>query len=178
MSDLLTPLWNLCRLRGGPQDFPWSPRLLLGLVVVDVALDGAVGAWLGTDARILIASATATLALLAFLYVLLSAHQRGARFVQSAIALTTAALFFSVLAIPAQFVLPTMPADPALLTPAQGLALTYVAALSGWSLVISAHVLRHALERSFPYGLMLAVVMNLTAGLTAQWAALPATASP
>lgn len=177
MPDLLTPLWNLCRLRGGPQDFPWSPRLLLVLLLADVALDAVVGAWLGVGARAMTASAVATLVLLGFLYVLLSAHQRGARFVQAATALATAALFFSVLAIPAQLALPTVPADPALLTPRQGLALAWAAALGGWSLVVTAYVLRHALERGFMYGLALAVLMNLTAGVAAQWTAMPAVAS-
>ncbi|HET8897296.1 MAG TPA: hypothetical protein VFN09_00740 [Rhodanobacteraceae bacterium] len=170
MLEFMNTLQGLFLLRRGPQDFPFSPTLLWGLVAVNLVFDVALGGLLGTPGTALAASLATTAVVLGFLYLLLKSRQMLARFVQAGTALSAAALVFSLLAIPAQVALTPMPVDPALLTEPQRLGLLFAAFLGGWSLAITAHVLRHALERSFFQGLLLALLMNFGAAIAVQLA--------
>jgi hypothetical protein len=168
VHDLLTALRGLCLLRIGPQDLPYSPGLFGALVVANVLLDALVGALLGKLGEALTASLLTAAVTLGFVYLLLRINSRAARFVQTGTALAAAALVFSVLAVPAQVALTPMPTDPAALAPSQALALLGVVALGAWSLAVSAHILRNALERPFFHGLLMALAMNFSAALVVQ----------
>jgi hypothetical protein len=148
MAASATVFLDLCRLRAGPQDLPFSPRLLGGAVLAEIGLSLASAQVMATaeapasPLRTVLAAAFT----LAALYGLLAATGRGNRFVQTALGWTVVKLVFEILALPMLGALGHPPATPEQLTPAQVLLTFPVLAAIVWLLTALTHVLRHALE--------------------------------
>lgn len=163
MSELLLALRNLCLLRIGPQDLPYSPALLGMVLGLNIVLDTASGFLLGKPGMAFTASLIGLVVVIGGVWLLLKMRQLQARFVQAALAIGAAALLFSLLAVPVQMVMAPLPDDLKKLSDAQTMGMMALAGLGGWSLAVTGHILRHALERSFLAGVLLALAFNLSA---------------
>ena len=161
MRELLVALRDICLLRMGPQDLPYAPNLLVTLIALNLLLDVTVGWLLGLAGAAITGSLLGVLVILGGVWLLLRMRGFEARFVQAATAISGAALLFSILAIPANVALTPMPKDPELFSSGQKLALFMAMLLGAWSLAVTAHILRHALQRPFWIALLLAVMLNV-----------------
>lgn len=157
MTPLLGQLVDLCLLRRGPQDLPYSLSLTRALVVAGVGLDLLYATLLDLPhplPRIVLSLALLLLAP----WLLLQVRQRGERYAQTLAAIAGTSLLFTAaflpLAIFAVDLPPVLPdTEP---TPGQMLFGWLTLFLLGWKLVINGHIYRHALDwPRFP-GLLLA----------------------
>lgn len=147
MNELWQRLWALCLLRLGPQDLPYSPELTRNLVLASVAADTVFVFAVGLDSptlRVLFS----LLLLLGMTGLLLGLRQRLARMAQTLAALAGSGLLFTALLLPlALFAAQVEPVeDPAQLGASAVLSAGLVLVLYGWSLMVRAHILRHALD--------------------------------
>jgi len=181
MSPSLTSLppglpsrvFDLCLLRGGPQDLPYSPRLLVALIVASTAVDAFAGHLIGDVDGALARSLLSTLVVLGLCRLALTVRSLQNRFVQTAIALVACGIAFSLVQLPFVLMAGPVPAPGTALTGAQILAGWATLALLVWQLAVSAHVMRHAIESSF--GLAFALVVSW---LVAYWALLRLLSAP
>jgi hypothetical protein len=155
---------DLCQLRRGPEDMPYSPARFALLVVASVVLDVASGAVFdGED--VLARSLVSTALVLALAWVALAVRGLGNRYVQTASALVACGIVFSLLVLPLGWLAHPMPATAAGLSPLQVLIGWGVLALVVWNLVVFAHILRRAIEASFALAFSIVV-----AWAVADWA--------
>jgi hypothetical protein len=155
---------DLCQLRRGPEDMPYSPALLAALIAASVVLDLATGAAFDGDDT-LARSLVSTALVLALAWVALRIRKLDHRYVQTASALVACGLVFSLLVLPLGWLAHPMPANATALTPLQVLLGWGVLALFVWNLVVFAHILRRAIDA--PFGLAFAIVI---AWAVADWA--------
>lgn len=163
MSELLLMLRKLCLLRIGPQDLPYSQTLLGMVIGLNVVLDTASGLLLGKPGMAFAASLVSLVVVVGGVWLLLKMRQLDARFVQAATGICAAALVFSLLAIPIQMAMAPLPDDLSQLSDAQTAGMMMLAGLGGWSLAVTGHILRHALDRTFLVGILLALAFNISA---------------
>lgn len=150
---------DICLLRRGPQDVPYSPILLLAVasacVIVDIAVASARVISLG-DAL------AGTLLGLAFtlgaLNLLLTLRGLRHRFVQTATALLACALAFTMLNLPLLLLAGNGPITAATATPLQLLLSVVGLPLLVWQVIVEAHVLRHSLNVPMLTGVMIAIL--------------------
>lgn len=152
MHSLLRLFWNLCLLRTSPAAMPRAPVLLLlvilaGFVVDNLNLAISVGApaWSRVPVVILVhsglyyGSVAALLALFGY----------RSRILQTLTALAGSGVLLSLLALPLLMLMALLPGSTALLVwPLLGLQI--------WSLLVMAHILRHALSIGLLPGAILA----------------------
>jgi hypothetical protein len=161
---------DLLLLRRGPQDAPYSPRLLITLVlavlVFDAVLTASVPGNAGIGARLVVAAVVASLfTLLAMSALLLQLGGRQARYVQTAIALVLVELALSIASVPFAAFVGEPPAAGQALAPGQALATLGFVAIGVWGLLVRGHILRHALEIGFVRGVLLALAITLAEGV-------------
>lgn len=149
MSHVLVKLLLLLRLRAGPQDLPGSRALALLLVAAYLALGIYTGSQLGDDEAVLRSLAINAVQILA-VAVLLRARRFPERLPQTLSALAGAGIILGALA----FVLLRL-GEP---VPSQPLALAWFGIFI-WSLVVDAHIYRHALSISMHQGVLVAVML-------------------
>ncbi len=161
MPQILRLFLDIALLRAAPQDIPYSPALLrfalaayamTGLLIAlpSNALPAALGQM-----------AVDLLLVLGFVQLLLTARNRKARFVQTATALAGAGIVLNVAALPLLLAAGDLPQGiPA--APLPGLALL---ALVVWTIVVFAHVARHAAELPMPVAVVISVVWFFVAQL-------------
>ena len=147
---MIRTLFDILRLRSGPQDLPPGSGLAVILSV----------AWLGqgllTD-QILDEAESAPRSLFAVLvqfgivFALLKLRNRTARIPQTISALAGTGFIFGLLAL-----LLVLQLDPQ--QPNPGLALAYLG-LFIWSLVVDGHIYRHALSIKMSLGVLVAVLI-------------------
>lgn len=158
MGQLLSLLWDICRLRRGPQDLPHSPQLLLIVCAFILGLQLVAAQLLGMDRDTIAPGVLSLVFKFGVLYALLSLRGLSARFVQAALALICCALFFSVISLPITLMFGTPPQSPDQMTSQQlmlgMLALTIVI----WKIVVDGHILRHSLNVPFIVGFVIAVL--------------------
>ena len=157
MSRLLTIWVDICLLRATPQDLPTS-RVLLGLVLVIYTgvsfLISSTSAGTSTALQIALLDA---LVLIGFIAVILYLMNLRPRFTQTLTALAGAGSLVGLIALP---VIHSIAA-------AQERDLLSEATLFGWlflvlwSLLVTAHILRHALNVSFFFGAAMAMLYML-----------------
>jgi hypothetical protein len=152
MYSLIRAFWNICMLRAGPQDLPASGVLFGLALAVNVASNivVSVSALLDTSTlgRLVVAAFVETLVMLATVYLLLSILGHGARALQTLTALAGTAAAINVLAMPMIWI------SPLFVNLNNPFALLLVF-LVLWSVVIVAHILRHALSiTAIPAGLL------------------------
>ena len=88
---------DLCLLRGGPQDLPWSPGLLVALLAAGTALDVLVGNALDADSNALARSLLSSLVVLGLCWAALAMRDLRNRFVQTGTALAATSIAFTLL---------------------------------------------------------------------------------
>lgn len=162
MNPLLKQLVEICLLRRGPQDLPYSIPLTRGLVAVGVGLDLIYAALLDLPQplpRILLSLAL----LLALPWLLLNLRQRRERYVQTLAALAGTSLLFTVVFLPlALFAAGLPPIVPDVApTPGQLLFGWLTLGLVGWKLAVNGHILRQALDWPYLSALLLAFALFL-----------------
>jgi hypothetical protein len=159
MPRLLRILLDICVLRAGPQDLPYS-RSLLGLTLVSyffVSWLLSVPGYPIANA-FLIALADLSLLLL-FAVSLLFITGKTARMIQTLAALTGTGTLLGLVALPLVQILAREQLAEQLALPAGMLWL----ALFGWSLLVVAHIMRHAMSVSLPVAIGVSVVYVLVA---------------
>ncbi len=166
MQPILKAFFDLCRFRLGPQDLPASIILLyfsilLSLVTSLAALSISgvpVASYMLGDLLDLLLAGT-------LLYFALRLTGGGPRFVQSFTALAGCDALLQLLSLPALLLLSTAEPGQSL----HDLGVLLLIGLLGWSLAVAAHILRHAFEVRFGFGLLIAILyFILISGLTAK----------
>ncbi len=149
---------DLCLLRRAPQDLPPS-REILALVVVAGML-GSMLLAMSAGERAMIGLLQGTLdiiLLLAVLHVILRLQEKSARLVQTATALIAVDTLIGLIAL--------LPLTLAVRADDQGnliaLAGLLFLVLVVWGVLVSAHILRHALEIRLIQGVFLAIAYDL-----------------
>ena len=154
---------DICQLRRGPEEIPYSRRLLVVLIGASLALDVLSERVLGGHDA-LARSLVSTLLVLGLCWIALSVRQLGNRYVQTASALVACSIVFSLLVLPLAFLAGPMPGD-ATLTPLQTLIVWASFAIFVWSVLVDAHIIRRALDAPFGLGVALALAWTI-----ADWA--------
>ncbi len=165
--NLSAQVRDLCLLRGAPQDLPWSPGLLLGLLLAGTALDTAIGSSFGGDAYALQRSLLSSLVVLGLCWVALAIRRLRNRFVQTATAITAIGIAFSLMQGALLWGFSGLPPTSASAPPttAHLLAGWLMFGLLLWQVAVLARIVRHAVE--LPNGLSIALVL---CWLIAWWA--------
>ena len=159
MQRLLRILLDICLLRAGPQDLPHS-RSLLGLALAGYVLVSwllSVPVYPVANA-FLIALVDLTLLLL-FAVSLLFIAGKTARINQTLAALTGTGTLLGLVALPLVQILSREQLAEQL---ALSVGMLWLA-LFGWSLIVVAHIMRHAMSVSLPVAIGVSVVYVLVA---------------
>ena len=141
MSDL-QKLLSLLVLKSAPQDLPYSPRLLVQLMLAYI-LSGIVvlQTTLNPD-DILSGLLLGLLIQYVFTYAVLSALDKRARFVQTFCAILGIGILFNLLSWPVFSMLSDETAQEAMRS---SMSLMFLLIIS-WEVLVKAHIFRHALE--------------------------------
>jgi len=164
-ADFAILVRDLCQLRQSPQDVPYSTALLALLIVAGIAIDLASGLVVENASNILARSLLSTVLVLSLCWIALAVRGLTNRYVQTATALAACGVAFSLLVLPVVWMMGTLPVPPETLKPHQVLLGWVMLGILLWSLAVNAHILRHALDGPFAFGLALA-----TAWAVADWA--------
>lgn len=157
MSELLARIVDLCRFRGGPQDLPHKPGLLLGVLVASVLLDLTTANLLDIGDSALARSLFSTSLLLALCWIALGIRGFLNRYVQTATALVACSMVFSILIVPLAWLFGTPAAAAAALSPQQTLIAWLGLGVLVWKIAVDAHNVRQAIEAPFWLGFLLAL---------------------
>jgi hypothetical protein len=172
---LLNLIFDICRLRRGPQDMPYSTSLLAGAAAACVVLQLIVAALRGVPVTDVLGGAILALV---FLFVVLQAMLtvRGlrGRFVQTATTLLLCAFLFNLLSLPIVLAAGDPPATPEQMTSIQALVGLIALPLLVWKVVVDAHVLRHSLDLPFFGGLAIAMAWIIAVLLLIKLTGVPA----
>ena len=153
MKTLLNQLVDLCLLRKGPQDMPFSTQWLALISLLDLLVGAVMIVDTGNGLGSALAESLFDMGLmLIVLYFALQSQNRLARFIQSATALIGSSLLLSLLA------LPLISWSRSTESEAAGLMLL---ALIIWSMVVMGHILRHTFEIGLGIGVGLALAYTL-----------------
>ena len=153
MGTLIHPFVRICLLRMKPQDLPTSGTLLALVLVAHTIMGVAIAAVDLRFAQALAAGVIDTALMCGLTTGLLMLRTLRERTVQTLTALAGAGAVIGFVAYPVSLWLHGAyeANEPA---PALGVLLL---AVLGWSLAVSAHVLRHALSAPFYVGLLISV---------------------
>jgi hypothetical protein len=154
---------DICQLRGGPEEIPYSTRLLVVLIGASIAIDVLSERVLGGHDA-LARSLVSTTLVLSLCWVALAVRGLVNRYVQTASALVACGIVFSLLVLPLAMLAGPMPSDAAL-TPLQTLIVWGTFAIFVWSVLVDAHIIRRALDAPFGLGVALALAWTI-----ADWA--------
>jgi hypothetical protein len=159
-DGLVARVLDLCRLRGDPQDLPYSPALLVRLLVVATALDGLAGSILGEAGDGLLHSLLANVVVFGLCGVALAIRGLGNRYVQTAIALAGSGIVVSLAQLPiialiVPIVAPAPGAAAVAIDPAQALLRWAWLATLAWQVLVYAHIMRLAMDSRFGFALLL-----------------------
>lgn len=150
---LVARFWEICLLRKGPEDAPYSPPLLLLLLILGYAVDNLrVNLLLaevppGQLVGILLLH---TLLMLSITIGLLALFGYRARIVQTLTALTGTGIILSLLMLPLDYITRLSPQNFTM-------ASLIIMAMQIWSLVIVGHILSHALSVHRLTGVIIAI---------------------
>jgi len=153
MSNFLTSLANLMRLRGGPQNFPGSWSLTAVLVAAYLMQNLITGSQL-EDSNAAAKSLLAISLQIVVLVGLLLWRRHPERFSQTLSALAAVGIVFNLIT----WTLLSQ-SDPAVNQPA--LAMTWFAVFI-WSLFVDANIYRHALSVTLSIGVLISVLTLAT----------------
>ena len=150
MTSLLRLFWNICLLRQPPQDVTASWALfgivlLLNLIIDSVRVAAQVGL---LQAIFLILVYSGALLLVIVLLLWLLGHVARAQ--QTLTALLGSGLLITFFILPVEFVMGLFP-------DAEGMFGFLLLFLYVWSLIVTAHILRHALSVTFFFAAVLSL---------------------
>lgn len=152
MNQLLKVFVNICLLRTGPQQLPAS-RFLLLLTLLTHLLIGLVFALFTLPLpQALLAAAVGTALLYGVVLGLLSAHRKPQRVPQTVAALAGSEVLLGVLALAPTAWFYSVEGDSVRIVPSL-LSLVIIV----WSVVVTVHILRHALQVSQGIALLFAL---------------------
>ncbi|MGH8124469.1 MAG: hypothetical protein ACREPK_01285 [Rhodanobacteraceae bacterium] len=174
MPGFFASLRDTCRFRRGPEDMPYSPLLLIALLVGCAAMQ--VGFNLDDGARPALAASSIIggLAAIGVVSLLLRGRGKPERFVQTTTSLAAVYLLFGLVNNLLTLLLPlkalreqlmSHPAHMPALTGTQTLVVFVIAALEIWQLCVWIGTLRRALDVTVAGGVLvflLLVLVNLT----------------
>jgi hypothetical protein len=156
VSRLLQLFIDICLFRARPQDLPTSRFLLVASIVVSLVIRFfPLLNYLKGFYPALLASLLDTVLILLFLRGGLYFLEKERRFLQTATAIFGTK---AVLSIPLLFVELMILSAPSEFTKAVGAA--FYLPLMVWSITVTGHILRHALEIRFAGGIAVAVVYS------------------
>ncbi|MBU6416716.1 MAG: hypothetical protein KJS83_06060 [Xanthomonadaceae bacterium] len=155
MPAFLDSLLGICRFRRGPEDMPYSPPLLIALLIACGALQAFFNVYNGAAPGVAAAVLVGGLGLIGALHLLLRGRGKSLRFVQTMTALAAVYLLFGVvidaliswlsLAALSKQVL-EHPEHPPALTTLQTLMIPGVLGLVIWQFCVFVGIVRRALE--------------------------------
>ena len=166
MSALIYPFVQICLLRLKPQDLPSSATLLVLVLAAHTVVGVAVASVNLRFGQAVAAGVVDTALLSGLTTALLIARTLRERTVQTLTALAGAGTVIGILAFPVSLWLHgAHHANEQ--SPVLAIALL---AVLGWSLLVSAHVLRHALSAPFYVGILVSIAfywisVNILGGL-------------
>jgi cytochrome bd-type quinol oxidase subunit 2 len=170
MYRLLRQLWEICLLRAGPQDLPYSPALARGLVALLIGVNLLYSAT-GPDTLLLPRILVAVGVLLGVTWIALTTRDRTPRYAQAVTALCGCTILFLLALMPLTWLLFALQPDPAsaeaLPQDPRRVALALLAVLLlGWKVMVNGHIFRHALDWPYGAGILLALgIFMLQQGL-------------
>jgi hypothetical protein len=145
MPNLIRTFWEICLLQKAPQDIPFSRGLFLLVLVAGFLIDNVnlnIALPEVAIASVIMVVSLHTLFLLGSLSVLLTLMGYRARIFQTLTALIGTGIIISLLALPVLLVVSRIASEPGYF----GLILLL---LNIWSLLVTAHILRHSLSIGF-----------------------------
>lgn len=159
LQALIYFFFEICLLRRAPQDLPASDVVFRLVLAGNLLIGILVGMMGGQRFAVGVLHSVAHLALLlSVLYGGLSWMQRRARFLQSATALLGTGLILGLFAlIPIGLLLPMESASEE-----AGLTVLLLLALFAWSVVVTGHIVRHALDLTLGQGVAIAILYELS----------------
>ncbi len=171
LTALLRFVVDLCLLRATPAEAPSQP-LATGLAMLLYLALASIGhAQQDNPLPAVLPAAQGLLLIVIGIYLLLQLLGRSGRLQQTLFSLLASACLLGMLGLALEAMLPddVQQANP--------LLVTAWLLLFGWSFVVDAHIFRHAIERSFSMGMLIAVLLfALHQMLLAAWY-LPAAAA-
>lgn len=163
MQALITFYFELCLLRRAPQDLPASETLFSLVLTAGIAVGVLVGITGGVHPLVGFAQSVLEISLmLALLYGGLRLAGHPGRFNQSANALLGTGALIGILALPAVALSALADAE----TDAAALGTLLLLGVLCWSILVTAHILRHTFALSLGQGIGVAVAYQLLAILT------------
>jgi len=159
-DGLLARILDVCRLRGDPQDLPYSPSLLVRMLVIATAIDGFGGSILGGAGDGLLRSLLSSVVVFGLCAIALAIRGLGNRFVQTAIALAGSGIVVSLAQLPIlALIVPIAAPAPGTVAvaidPAQALLRWAWLATLVWQVLVYAHIMRLAMDSRFGFALLL-----------------------
>ena len=158
MTDLLYLLRDIIQLRRGPQDIPYSPRLLVAVCVAILVFQLIASYSLDLPGDSLTVGAIGLLINLGFLFAAVSLRGFASRFVQTATTLLCCAVVFSIVLLPIDFVFLKHPPVADQVSSLQLLLALIALPIFGWKLIVDAHIFRHSLGIPFFGGMAVAIL--------------------
>ena len=170
LPSFFAVLSGICRFRRGPEDMPYSPPLLIALVIGCGVLQACFNVYNGAAPGVAVAVLLGGLGLIGALYLLLRGRGKSLRFVQTMTALAAVYLLFGVvvdtlisglsLAALSKQVL-EHPDHPPTLTTLQTLLVPGVVALVIWQFCVFVGIVRRALETSVAGAVLVLLLLFL-----------------
>jgi hypothetical protein len=144
LKQIILPFWAICTLQKGPQALPVSGLLLLLTVIFSLIIDMANLYIVVVDPELLTLLTMAglySLGLASSLSFLMWLMRYRQRILQTLSALFGTGIIISLCALPFLLMLKTTPDEPSIFS-------IFILGINIWSLVVTAHILRHALSVS------------------------------
>lgn len=152
MKAIVRTCWEICLLRQGPQLFPRSWFLFAVMLAVYMSVDAILFVAQGIrDFQIVYQTLFDCALLVAFVALVLGLWQKFERFNQTAVALFGSGALIMIAAVPVSLVA-TLPNSISVQTVAEVL----IYAILAWSILVIAHVIRHALDIKLFLGIAIA----------------------
>lgn len=152
MKAIVRTCWDICLLRQGPQIFPRSWSLFVVMLAVYILVDAILFVAQGIrDYQVVYQTLFDCALLVAFLAVVLGVWQKFERFNQTAVALFGSSAIIMMAAVPVSWVA-TLPNPTAVHMVVDAL----IYGILAWSILVIAHVIRHALDTKLFIGILLA----------------------
>ena len=150
---------DICLLRRGPQDLPYSISLLVAVAAAWLVLQlGVAVARAAPLAGVFAGAALELMVTLGALNVILTLRGLRNRFVQTATALLGCTLVFILLNVPILLLIGDPPATVQQLSPLQVLLVLVSLPLLVWKVLVDAHIFRHSFDVPYLSGVVIALL--------------------
>lgn len=165
MKELIRYYWELALLRRAPQDLPGSRWLLQAMLGLNLLLNSLLGlAVFGALGRSLLASVIELVLSAGLLFAALQIRGHAQRWLQAYTALLGVGAVLAIIGL--------LYRSLVLMLGVPGLAGLLDLALFFWSILVTAHILRHALDITLPFAIVIVLAYTMfLLGLIAQWIA-------